>query len=207
VFENGNIGTLARRVPPDQVLSAVPLGLGDPKMPREPKTPRGVELLRKVIEWQGLLESGKIASQADIARQEGITRGRVTQIMGMLRLAPEIQEQILSMPDVALRPLNSERILRPIATIAFASFRFSWSRHPTDSHPRVSPVLQIADGDGRGGSLRHHEGDGHTNIKTTMIYVSLRKSHIRDQVEKLNTIHLRQLPTRRKALPAPTCAN
>ena len=43
---------------------------------------------------------------------------------------------------------------------------------------------------------------GHTDIKTTMIYISLRKSHIRDQVEKLNTIHLCQLPTRMKALPA-----
>jgi site-specific recombinase XerD len=31
---------------------------------------------------------------------------------------------------------------------------------------------------------------GHTDIKTTMIYVSLGKSHIREQVEKLNGIHL-----------------
>jgi hypothetical protein len=29
---------------------------------------------------------------------------------------------------------------------------------------------------------------GHSDIKTTMIYVSLGKSHIREQVEKLNTI-------------------
>ena len=29
---------------------------------------------------------------------------------------------------------------------------------------------------------------GHTDIKTTMIYVSLGKSHIREQVEKLNCI-------------------
>ena len=35
---------------------------------------------------------------------------------------------------------------------------------------------------------------GHTDIKTTMIYVSLGKSPIRDQVEKLNAIHL--LPPR-----------
>jgi integrase len=33
---------------------------------------------------------------------------------------------------------------------------------------------------------------GHTDIKTTMIYVSLVKSHIREQVERLNAI---QLPT------------
>jgi len=31
---------------------------------------------------------------------------------------------------------------------------------------------------------------GHDNIKTTRIYVSLGKSHIRDQVEKLNAIPL-----------------
>jgi hypothetical protein len=49
---------------------------------------------------------------------------------------------------------------------------------------------------------------GHTDIKTTMIYVSLGKSHIREQVEKLNAIRL--LPPsapRMKALPAPACAN
>ncbi len=35
---------------------------------------------------------------------------------------------------------------------------------------------------------------GHTDIKTTMIYVSLGKSHIREQVEKLNGIHVPQAP-------------
>ncbi|MFH1690242.1 MAG: hypothetical protein ABIE42_08395 [Candidatus Eisenbacteria bacterium] len=41
----------------------------------------------------------------------------MTQIMGMLRLAPEIQEHILSMPDMVRRPAISERALRPIAQI------------------------------------------------------------------------------------------
>jgi hypothetical protein len=36
---------------------------------------------------------------------------------------------------------------------------------------------------------------GHTDIKTTMIYVSLGKSHIREQVERLNAIPLLPLPT------------
>jgi len=116
-FENGNIGTLIRRMPPDQGVSVVSPGRGDPKPPREPKTPRVVELLRKAIEWQTLLESGKAVNQADIARQEGITRARVTQVMGMLRLAPEIQEHILSMPVMVPRPSVSERALRPIEPI------------------------------------------------------------------------------------------
>ncbi len=116
-FENGNIGALTRRVATVRVVSAVPLGRGTPKPPKVAKTPRVVELLRKAIEWQALLESGKIASQAEIARQEGTTRARVTQIMGMLRLAPQIQEQILSMPDGVYRSPVTERMLRPITAI------------------------------------------------------------------------------------------
>lgn len=38
-FENGNIGSLRRRTPPDQVLRAIPTGRGDLKPPPEPKTP------------------------------------------------------------------------------------------------------------------------------------------------------------------------
>lgn len=61
-FENSNIGTLTRRVPADRVVSAVPRRRGNPKPPREPRTPRVVELLRKTIEWQALLESGEAAN-------------------------------------------------------------------------------------------------------------------------------------------------
>ena len=40
---------------------------------------------------------------------------------------------------------------------------------------------------------------GHTDIKTTMIYVSLGKSHIREQVERLNGIILHPLPAEEMA--------
>jgi hypothetical protein len=116
-FENGNIGALKRRVPGDRTVSAIPPSKGNPKRPREPKTPRAVKLLRKAIEWQALLDSGKIDTQADIARREGVSRAWVTQVMGMLRLAPEIKEQILSMPDCVSRPPVTERMLRPIEII------------------------------------------------------------------------------------------
>ncbi len=116
-FENGNIGTLRRRVPADRVVSAVPPCRGKPKPPREPRTPRVVELLRKAIKWQELLESGEASNQAAIARREGITRARVTQVMGMLCLTPEIQQHILSMPGTVGRPAVTERALRPIAQL------------------------------------------------------------------------------------------
>ena len=96
-------------------MSAVPPCRGKPKRLKDPRTPRVVELLRKAIEWQALLESGEAANQAEIARREGITRARVTQVVGMLRLAPEIQQHILSLPDMVSRPVITERALRPIA--------------------------------------------------------------------------------------------
>jgi hypothetical protein len=58
----------------------------------------------------------RVKGQADIARQEGITRARVTQVMGLLRLAPEIQEHILALRETVGRPAISERALRSITT-------------------------------------------------------------------------------------------
>jgi hypothetical protein len=113
-FENGNIGALRLRAPPSRVVPSLP-----PCNPAgAPKTSRVVELLRKAIEWQALLESGQITTQAALACQESITRARVTQILGMLRLAPEIQERILSLPDTIRRRAVTERMLRPIKAVA-----------------------------------------------------------------------------------------
>jgi len=42
---------------------------------------------------------------------------------------------------------------------------------------------------------------GHTDIKTTMIYVSLGKRHIRDQVEKLNSIEIPASAYQQKSPP------
>jgi hypothetical protein len=38
--------------------------------------------------------------------------------MGMLQLSPEIQQHVLSMPDMVQRPAITERALRPIAQVA-----------------------------------------------------------------------------------------
>jgi len=50
--------------------------------------PRGVRgaptALKRAIEWQRQLASGQVRSRAAIARREGLTRARVTQIMNLL---------------------------------------------------------------------------------------------------------------------------
>jgi hypothetical protein len=116
-FENRNVGAVTRRVSTDRVVSAVPRTRRPPRPLRQPRTPRIVELLRTALAWQTLLESGEAASQAEIARLEGISRARVTQVMGMLRLAPEIQHCILAMRETIGRSAITERALRPIGSI------------------------------------------------------------------------------------------
>jgi ParB-like chromosome segregation protein Spo0J len=60
------------------------------------------------------LDSGRVSDQAEIARYEGLSRARVTQIMKPLNLAPEIQDHILNLPKTANRPPVTERALRQI---------------------------------------------------------------------------------------------
>lgn len=114
-FENGSVGTLKRRVTADRVVNVAAKPRRPAKPVREPRPPHVIELLHRAQEWHRQLEVGEARTQAEIARREGITRARVTQVMSLLRLAPEIQEHVLSLPDMARRPAITERALRPIA--------------------------------------------------------------------------------------------
>lgn len=114
-FEHERVGTLKRRVTADRVVNVAANARRPAKAPKQARTPHVVELLRKAQEWRRQLEAGEIRTQAEIARKDGLTRARVTQVMGLLRLAPEIQERVLSLPDSVRRPTITERTLRPIA--------------------------------------------------------------------------------------------
>jgi len=118
-FRSG-VGALTRRVPPDQVVNAVPPSRRKPRRPGLPKPvgpPRIVETLRKAIKWRRQLDAGEVSNQAVIARREGIARARVTQVMGLRRLALEIQQHVLSLPETVRRSVVTERALRPIARL------------------------------------------------------------------------------------------
>jgi len=116
-FENGNVGTFKRRVTADRIVNAAAKARRPAKHVREPRPPHVIELLQRAQEWHRQLEAGEVRTQAEIAQREGITRARVTQVMSLLRLAREIQEHVLSLPDTVRRPAITERALRPIAQL------------------------------------------------------------------------------------------
>ena len=64
--------------------------------PTRPTLPRLTRLLALAHRWDRLIEEGSVTTRAEIARLMGLTPARVTQIMDLLNLAPEIQEQILA---------------------------------------------------------------------------------------------------------------
>ena len=68
------------------------------------------------IRFDQLIRDDDVADQAELARLGHVTRARLTQIMNLLALAPDIQETLLILPLVERRdfPIH-ERQLRPVA--------------------------------------------------------------------------------------------
>jgi hypothetical protein len=73
--------------------------------------PRIARLLALAIRLEELVRQHRLADYAEAARRGRVTRARMTQIMKLLNLAPDLQEQILFLPPM---PRLNERNLRPI---------------------------------------------------------------------------------------------
>jgi hypothetical protein len=64
------------------------------------RTPRIARLLALALHCDALIREGHIADYAALAALGHVTRPRITQIMNLLYLAPDIQEEILFLPNV-----------------------------------------------------------------------------------------------------------
>jgi hypothetical protein len=81
--------------------------------------PRVSRLMALAIRFDRLIKAGEIADQAEIARLGHVTRARVTQIMNLLNLTPDIREEILFLPPtqhgrdpipkIMVRPITATR--------------------------------------------------------------------------------------------------
>lgn len=83
------------------------------------RIPRVSRLMALAIRFDQMIRDGVVVDQAELARLGHVTRARVTQIMDLLGLAPDIQEAVLFLPATQRgRESITERDLRPIAAIA-----------------------------------------------------------------------------------------
>jgi len=82
---------------------------------------------------QEAIAHGKLRDQADVARRLGFTRARLTHLLDLLLLAPDLQERVLFLEAVdGVEPI-SERALRAVAHAR------SWADQRVAFSPGVAP--------------------------------------------------------------------
>ena len=77
------------------------------------------------------IAQGKVRDQADVARRLGFTRARLTHLLDLLLLAPDVQERVLFLEAIdGLQPI-SERELRKVAHAgSWVEQRQAWTERP-----------------------------------------------------------------------------
>ncbi len=108
----------------------------EPVKPEPPvRMPRVTRLMALAVKYQGLVDAGELRDYADIARLGYVSRARVTQIMNLSNLAPDIQEELLFPVGI----LPAERRLREVvAKVEWGEQQLLWRRLYAEGNPCVS---------------------------------------------------------------------
>ncbi len=94
------------------------------------RIPRVARLMALAIKLDAMIRSGEVTSQRELAAVARVTPARVSQIMNLLHLTPQIQEHLLLMPPITRGhdPLT-ERELRHITAVScWKTQQVLWSR-------------------------------------------------------------------------------
>lgn len=101
--------------------------------PPPERIPRVARVLALAHHWRGLIQSGAVRDQADLARLVGVSRARVTQVMSLLWLAPDIQEEILLLDAARHQGGPLHRHLLPVTALApWSAQRLEWTMMHTN---------------------------------------------------------------------------
>jgi hypothetical protein len=119
------------RVPTHMAAPSHGLILREGPKPTRPRgrVPRVARLLALAHHFDELLKTGAVETQAELAELAKLTPARITQIMNLLGLAPDIQEEIFFLPPVTDgRPAITERHLRQVLkTVVWNEQRERWA--------------------------------------------------------------------------------
>ena len=84
-------------------------------------------MLALAHELQRLIDEGEVPDRATLAGQVGLTRARLTQILDLLLLAPDIQEDILlGSGDRNAGPITERQLRTLVARSAWSAQRSAW---------------------------------------------------------------------------------
>jgi hypothetical protein len=104
-------------------------GPESPPPTQEPgRVPRVARLIALALRFEQLLRTGQIASYAELARLGQVAPARISQIMNLLSLAPDLQEALLFLPRVTRGrdPLHLRQLQPIAATLDWQKQRRLW---------------------------------------------------------------------------------
>jgi hypothetical protein len=93
--------------------------------------PRVSRLMALAIRFDGLIRHGQIRGFADLARLGYVSRARITQIMNLLNLSPDIQENILFLPKTTKDrdPIREKNLRAIVAEPHWSRQRKMWANY------------------------------------------------------------------------------
>lgn len=98
--------------------------------PVKPKgrIPRVSRLMALAIRLERMLRTGEVPDLTELARLANVSQPRISQILNLNMLAPEIQEELLFLPPTETgKPTLHEKMLRPISCqIDWKTQRILW---------------------------------------------------------------------------------
>jgi hypothetical protein len=81
------------------------------------RVPRISKLMALAIRFDEMLRTGEASETIELARRGHVTQPRMSQIMALNQLAPDIQEALLNLPATKGKPEIHEKRLRPLAAM------------------------------------------------------------------------------------------
>src|SRR5437660_2838390 len=92
------------------------------------RVPRLARLMALALRLEGLLRSGAVPHQAELARLGQVSRARISQILNLLHLAPDIQEQLLFLPrtEHGRDPIHLGQLQHIASTLEWRKQRRLW---------------------------------------------------------------------------------
>ena len=102
-------------VRPSSIVYTLALDSPEPacKPDSQGRLPRIARLMALALRFEEMLRRGEVRDHAQIARLGHVSRARITQIMNLLNLAPDIQEALLFLEPMRIwRDTLSERLCR-----------------------------------------------------------------------------------------------
>jgi hypothetical protein len=93
------------------------------------RVPRVARYMALALRLERLVRSGAVRDYAELARLGHVTRARVSQVMNLLQLAPDIQEALLFLPraERGRDPVVLRRLQSIASTLEWAKQRRMWA--------------------------------------------------------------------------------